>query len=106
MQEWLALDPALSWSLWRALGLARWSLAQEWREAFLAFHPPGQWRLGEEVEAFFGQVATPPVLMGLLAALMQEGVLLRRDGRYLEEALLGQLTAAGEWTHPQGGHHE
>jgi hypothetical protein len=31
----LGLDANLSWSWWLALHRARWSLAVEWREAFL-----------------------------------------------------------------------
>jgi hypothetical protein len=69
-REWIPLPASLAWALWRALVKARWSLACEWREAFLAFDLPGQWRSGEDVEAFFGQVATPPVLMELLAVLI------------------------------------
>lgn len=102
VQEWLVLDPALSWALWHACAKARWSLAREWREAFLAFDTPEVRRSAEDVEEFFAAVATPKVLMGLLAALMQEGVLLRQDGRRIEEAVLLQMNAVGEWHH-QGG---
>src|SRR5262245_14279798 len=98
--EWVHLTHDQRRSLWFALSTARWSLAVAWRTAFLTLARRDGWLAAEEVEQFFTQVASPPVLLGLIAVLMQEGCLLAREGRQLEEVLLHQMTAAGAWRHP------
>ena len=89
----LALDQGLSWSLWSALHRARWSVTVEWREAFLAFARRDAWTSAEDVERFFREMVTLPQLVTLLEALRQEGALLARDARGLEEHLLHRADA-------------
>jgi hypothetical protein len=99
--EWIPLPAPLAAAWWYALAHARWSLACGWREAFLSFAQRDAWTSAEDVEAFFGAMATPQVLLGLTYALRQEGVLLGRDAHQLDEALLHQMTNEGEWMHPR-----
>jgi hypothetical protein len=100
-REWVLVPEALRSAWWLALCKAQWSLAAEWRQAFLAFHRREAWTSAEDVARFFGQMATPRVLFGLLESLIQEGALLKQDGHHLETVLLEQLTAEGEWKHPK-----
>ena len=72
---------------------ARWSETTQWRDQFLAFARQDGIVTREFVTAFFEATATLPALMTLLHHLMQEKVLLARDGKRLEEALLRQRYA-------------
>jgi hypothetical protein len=98
-RDWLSLEPGLSRSWWFALAHARWGQAVEWREQFLAFDRQTGMVTREFIFNFFEETATLRQLMPLVAALMQEGTLLRRDGKRLEEALLSAADAAGHWKH-------
>jgi hypothetical protein len=98
-EHWLTLDPDLARSWWFALSHARWSHAMEWREQFVAFARQDGLVTADVVRDFFGQVATLPQLTHLLEVLMQEKVLLARDGKRLEEALLALADCTGAWKH-------
>jgi hypothetical protein len=102
-REWCPLPSSLAWTLWRAIVRARWSGAVEWRTVFLDFARrctgvPSR----AVVTVFFAQHCAPHDLMTLIEALVQEQVLLRRDGRRIEEILLGQCDAQGAWKHQRG----
>jgi hypothetical protein len=96
------LAPALRWLWWRAITKARWSESVQWRQAFLAFTGrPGRTSF-REAEVFASEHCTPRDLIALVENLVKEGVMLPRDGRMIEEALLQQCDARGQWKHQRG----
>jgi hypothetical protein len=54
------------------------------------------------VTVFFARHCAPNDLVTLIETLVQEQVLLRRDGRRIEEVLLGHCDAQGQWKHQRG----
>jgi hypothetical protein len=97
-QEWLALPPARAWVLWRAVLRAQGSPSVQWRAAFLELARTEAVLTATQVPAFLGELITLPTLIALVEALMAEKVLLRHDGRAIEEHLFRQADAAGQWT--------
>jgi hypothetical protein len=91
----LALPAALSWQLWRAIIRARWSASVAWRDAFLRLSRQHVTLTRNLVRDFLGELCTLARLIELIEGLMAEGVLLRRDGRALEEALFARADATG-----------
>jgi hypothetical protein len=100
--DWVPLAPDLARAWWYAVAHARWSLATAWREQFLQFARQEGMVTREYVTDFFAKAATLHQLIALVEWLMQEQVLLRRDGKTIEEALLAQADAHGQWKHGQG----
>jgi hypothetical protein len=98
-EHWLSLEPGLARSWWFALAHAHWSVVVAWREQFLAFARQDGLVTADVVTDFFEQVATLAQLTHVLEVLMQEQVLLARDGKRLEEALLALADATGQWKH-------
>jgi hypothetical protein len=97
--EWVRLPAPLSWVLWRALTRAEWTVAVQWRATFLDFDAPDRVLGRDLVEAFLGQIASPQQLITLCEQLLAEKRLLRRDAHQLEELLLAQTDASGQWKH-------
>jgi hypothetical protein len=97
--EWCPLPRSLAWVWWLAISRAQWSQAVEWREAFLVFARRPGFTSAEMVAYFFTHHCAPHDLVTLLEALVQEQVLLARDGRRIEEVLLAQCDAEGQWNH-------
>jgi hypothetical protein len=101
--DWCPLPRSLAWTWWRALVRAQWSTSVEWREAFLVFARRCDGVPSRAVLAhFFAHHCAPHDLVTLLESLVQEQVLLRRDGRMIEEILLRQCDHEGQWKHQQG----
>jgi hypothetical protein len=100
-QVWCPVPPPLGWLWWRALLKAEDPLAAAWRQAFLDFDGQDRAVSGDVVMAFLTQIATPHALMALCEQLQGEGTLLKRDAHQLEELLLQQCTAEGQWKHQQ-----
>jgi hypothetical protein len=98
-QEWVPIDQRVAWSWWYALCQAKWSIAVAWREDLLAVNRRPARLSGEEVEAYFQQVATPAVLMQLVSSLWHERVLTTRDRQQIEAQILDQVDARGAWVH-------
>jgi hypothetical protein len=102
-RQWCPLPASLAWTWWRAISRAQWSASVEWRTVFLDFARRCTGSPNDEVIAlFFTQHCAPHDLVTLIEALVQEQVLRRRDGRCIEEALLQQCDAQGQWTHVRG----
>lgn len=102
-RTWCPLPASMAWTWWRAIARARWSASVEWRTVFLAFDRRCTGRPNEHVVAlFFHQHCAPQDLVTLIEALVQEQVLLRRDGRRIEEIVLGLCDAQGQWKQPHG----
>jgi hypothetical protein len=96
------LTQGLSWTWWRAITKARWTASVQWRQAFLAFTGRPERTSFREAEVFASRHCTPRDLIALVENLVQEGVMLPRDGRRIEEALLEQCDAQGQWKPSQG----
>ena len=86
--------------IWQtALGQATGREARSWGQAVQAFDlepPHGPAKLAA-VEPFFRQVSPPARVMAVLEALVDEGVLSRRDASRIENRLLVQVTREGHW---------
>jgi hypothetical protein len=98
-ERWLPLEPDLARAWWFALAHSRWSEASQWRDQFLAFVARDGMVTPDYVQAFLAEVATLPALLRVVSLLMQEQVLLRRDGHRITERLLAQADAQGAWKH-------
>ena len=98
-QDWLGLPPDLARSWWFSLAYAWWSEATAWRETFATFNRQSGVVTPEFLHDYFAEAATLSRLVQLVEQLMQEKVLLGREGRKIEEALFAQATAAGQWKH-------
>jgi len=101
-RDWCPLPRSLAWVWWRAISRAQWSASAEWREAFLVFARRSDRTSAEMVHYFFTRHYAPHDLVTLLEALVQERVLLARDGHSIEEVLLQQCDAQGQWKHERG----
>jgi hypothetical protein len=95
-QDVLALPAALAWQCWRAIVRARWSASVEWRDQFLTLARQQVTLTRNLVPTFLGEVCTLARLIALIEGLMGEGVLLRRDGQAIEEALFARADAEGQ----------
>jgi hypothetical protein len=94
--DWLGLAPPVAWQFWRALVRARWSTSVAWREQFLSLSRQQAALTRNLVGDFLGELCTLPTLIALVEALMQEHVLLRRDGTQIEERLFSAADATGQ----------
>jgi hypothetical protein len=101
---WCPLPAALAWTWWRAIERATWSASVAWREAFLTFARRREMEFVERdlVCTFFMRHCTPADLIALLEALIQERVLVARDGHRIEDALLALADKDGQWKHSSG----
>jgi hypothetical protein len=97
--QWCPLPAALAWVWWRAISKAQWSLAVEWRDAFLEKAQQQAVLTRGEVAGFLGHLVTLPTLMQLVGALRHERVLLAQDARQLEDRLLALADRDGQWKH-------
>jgi hypothetical protein len=97
--QWCPVPPPLAWCWWRAILRARWSLAVQWREAFLAKARTDAALTRGEAAAFLGELASLPALVTLVEQLLREQVLLKPDGHKIINMLLDQADATGQWKH-------
>jgi hypothetical protein len=98
---WCPLPASLAWVWWRALVRTHRQASVEWREAFLTFARRQDTEFIERdlICTFLMRHCTPRDLIALLEALIEERVLLPRDGHRIEEALLVQCDAHRKWKH-------
>jgi len=78
--------------LWRAVCQSQWSQASQWREQLIAFHPDRQ-----DPAAFLLGPASPHRVVDMLELLHREGQLTRQAATTLQNAILAQTTAHGDW---------
>jgi hypothetical protein len=109
-RDGLRLDDHLAWSFWRALSHSSWTLCAEFRASLLRYDTLPAPR-PEADRQRVRELMTPEHLVRVVEALIQQRLLLRRDGVVIEEALLALAAAHGQWKHlgPQGlkgGEHE
>jgi hypothetical protein len=99
---WLALPPAKSWVLWRAILRAQWTTAVAWRETFISLSRDyGGVQPDSHVVDGLRELVELPTLIALLESLMREKTLLRHDGVAIEEMLFARAAADGQWTRPK-----
>jgi hypothetical protein len=83
---------------WRALYRARWARAADWRRVLVHFegqHP--SLRSPERVFRFLAINVQPEVIVGVIEALIEEGLLSRPEGTAIEDCILAHVGRNGDW---------
>jgi hypothetical protein len=96
-RRWFRLSPELSWVWWRALLLSPWSACAAWRDGLLDFEQRPLHQQGVEDVARFLQQIPPRQILGIVDDLGRQGLLLPRDKRRIETAILALVRADGLW---------
>jgi len=78
--------------LWRSLCQAQWSQVRQWREQLIDFHPATS-----DPAAFLLGPGSPHAVVDMLELLHREGQLTRQAATALQNAILAQTSATGEW---------
>jgi hypothetical protein len=97
------LNTQQSRQTWAALYRARWSTAAAWRMTLAHFegqHPA--LRSPERVFRFLAVNVQPETVLGVIEALIREGLLSRQEGGQVEEKILGCVGREGDWAPPTG----
>ena len=100
LSELWRLDPGEATRCWRALYQARWSASASLRQRLAHFEgqPAAQRLTG--VDTFVRRHLRPEDVIAAVEALAGEGLLSPRDRVTLEEKVLAQIDAAGQWRYP------
>jgi hypothetical protein len=93
LTEAWGLAPVERSALWKALCHACWTDTVALREQLIAFTPTDR----EAAHAFLATVFTPAAVVTCLERLVQEKVLTRQLATRIEERLLHQTGADGQW---------
>jgi hypothetical protein len=94
----LGLSEHLSWLWWAALGKSGWSVCVDVQTGIVQTeaHPyRGQGLVGAQQR--MDTLLSPGSLMQVLDALRRQKLLLQRDVRTIEEAVLRRVDAQGAW---------
>jgi hypothetical protein len=92
---------------WTALYRASGARAAGWRQTLAHFE--GQrpaLRSRERVWDFVYRNVMPATVVGVLEALIEEGLLSRQDGGQIEECILACVGREGDWAQPHGQRRE
>lgn len=100
-EQTITLPRAVSWGLWDALAQAQSPRPTRWRESLLTFDEAWNGSM-EQAAPFLAEMATLHTVVGVVEALVEEGVCPRLYGTRVEELLFSQTDATGAWTQPRG----
>ena len=99
-EQWLQLSPALASHWWSALGKSTWSSAVALRTAlhdFSALPFPAQ--APSDVRTAIETALQPRALVQVLEDLVRQKLIMRREARVIEAAVLSHTDATGQWHH-------
>ena len=86
---------------WRlALSQATWREPQDWAKDVQAFDLEPPYGVEGKLQAvipFFQEVSPPARVVSVIESLVQEGLLTRWEGTWLEERIFECTTAQGQW---------
>jgi hypothetical protein len=87
---------------WAALYRAQWATASDWRMRLLHFEVSIP-ALGSRdyIYAFLAHNAMPETIVNVFEALVEEGLLTRREAGPMEEAILDHVGSDGDWALPK-----
>jgi hypothetical protein len=101
LAEFWGLSTQQSRQTWSALYRARWATAAAWRMTLAHFegqHPT--LRSPERVWHFLAVNVQPETVLGVIEALISERLLSRVEGNAIEDCILTQVGATGDWAPP------
>jgi hypothetical protein len=89
--------PALSYRVWGALLLARWSQAVAFRQALTDCEVQARPQRLVAYEQFMRTQVTPAQVVTVMYALVQEGRLAWAEARAVVDQVLAQVDREGQW---------
>jgi hypothetical protein len=95
LSRYFGLNPDQQDRVWGAIARAKWTVASSWRQTvwLLDSRNPSP----DAVAVFLTQHSPPSRLMAVLEGLVQERVLSRKEVNAVEEKVLAQVSADGQW---------
>jgi len=89
---------------WSAFYRARWARAAGWRQALAHFEAQRpSLRTPERVWHFVYHNVMPETVVGVIEALISEGLLSRQEGGAIEEKIFACVGRDGDWAQPTSG---
>jgi hypothetical protein len=95
LSKYFGLNPDQQDRVWGAIARAKWSVASSWRQTVLLLDSRGP--SPDTVGVFLREHSPPSRVMAVLESLVQEKLLSRREVSAVEEKVLAQVSADGQW---------